>query len=250
MIRKFAVALIATTMLVAPALAADAVKSNPTAPVTATTPAPAATAPATPGSKDATKTEHRKTIKVAHRNGHHLMVAKIHQPASHVKTVKVTKPVETVMARPAASPVTLFPWSAPKTEQVKTVHAKTEHHKSVKVAHRQVHHLMVAQNHKPASHVKTAKATKPAVKTVTATPAISTATPAAKPAVKVIKAGRDIKKLKVANRHGHHLTVAKNHKPASLVKTAKVSQPVKHANVVKTQGQVAHEVKSNKVIAN
>jgi len=250
MIRKFAVALIATTMLVAPALAADAVKSSPTAPVTAattTTAAPAATAaPAvTPGSKDATKTltktatktEHRKTIKVAHRNGHHLMVAKSHQPASHVKTAKVTKPVKTVMARPAASPVTLFPWTAPKTEQVKTVHAKT------KVAHRQVHHLMVAQNHKP-SHVKTAKVTKPAIETVTTT------TAASKPAVKVIKADRDIKKLKVANRHGHHLTVAKSHKPASLVKTAKVSKPVKHANVVKTQGQVAHEVKSNKVIAN
>jgi hypothetical protein len=241
MIRKFAVALIATTMLVAPALAADAVKSSPTAPVTAatTTAAPAATAaPAvTPGSKDATKTEHRKTIKVAHRNGHHLMVAKSHQPASHVKTAKVTKPVKTVMARPAASPVTLFPWTAPKTEQVKTVHAKT------KVAHRQVHHLMVAQNHKP-SHVKTAKVTKPAIETVTTT------TAASKPAVKVIKADRDMKKLKVANRHGHHLTVAKNHKPVSLMKTAKVSKPVKHADVVKTQAQVAHEVKSNKVIAN
>jgi hypothetical protein len=95
--------------------------------------------------------------------------------------------------------------------------------------------------------VKTAKVTKPAVKTVTQ----AVSTPAAsKPAVKVIKADRDIKKLKVANRHGHHLTVAKSHKPASLVKTAKVSKPVKHANVVKTQGQVAHEVKSNKVIAN
>ena len=35
MIRKFAVALIATTMLVAPALAADAVKSTPAAPVAA-----------------------------------------------------------------------------------------------------------------------------------------------------------------------------------------------------------------------
>jgi hypothetical protein len=129
------------------------------------------------------------------------------------------------------------------------VHAKTEHHKTVKVAHRQVHHLMVAHSHKPTSHVKTAKVTKPAIKTVTA--AASTATPAAsKPAVKVVKADRDIKKVKVANHHGHHLTVAKNHKPASPVKTAKVSKPVKHADVVKTQGQVAHEVKSNKVIAN
>jgi hypothetical protein len=256
MIRKFAIALIATTMLVAPALAADAVKSTPAAPVAAAT---TTTAPAvTPASKDATKnvaktitktatkTEHRKTIKVAHRHVHHLMVAKSHTSASHVKTAKVTKPVKTVMARPAASPVTLFPWTAPKTE-----HVKTEHHKTIKVAHRHVHHLMVAKNHTPASHMKTAKVTKPAVKTVNATPAVSTATPAAaKPAVKVIKADRVIKKIKVANRHGHHLTVAKSHKPASQVKTVNVSKPVKHANVGKTQGQVAHEVKSNKVIAN
>jgi hypothetical protein len=180
MIRKFAVALIATTMLVAPALAADAVKSTPAAPVAAatTTAAPAVT----PASKDASKTEHRKTIKIAHRH---------------------------------------------------------------------VHHLMVAENRTPASHVKSAKVTQPAIKTVTATPAVSTATPAAsKPAVKVIKADHVIKKIKVANRHGHHLTVAKNHKPARPVKTVNVSNPVTHANVVKTQGQVAHEVKSSKVIAN
>jgi hypothetical protein len=54
----------------------------------------------------------------------------------------------------------------------------------------------------------------------------------------------------VANRHGHHPIVAKNHKPASPVKTVNVSKPVKHADVLKMQGQVAHEVKSNKVIAN
>ena len=248
MIRKFAVALIATTMLVAPALAADAVKSTPAAPVAAAT-----TTAVTPVSKDATKTvtktatktEHRKTIKVAHRHGHYLMVAHNGKHSSHVKTAKVTKPVKTVMARPAASPVTLFPWTAPKTEPVKTAHAKTEHHKTIKVAQRHVHPPMVAQNHKPASHVKTAKVTKPAVKTVTATPAAAIAS---KPAVKVIKADRDIKKL--ASRHGHHLTVAKSHKPASPVKTAKVSKAVKHANVDKTQAQVAHVVKSNKVIAN
>ena len=252
MIRKFSVALIATTMLMAPALAADAVKSTPAAPVAAatTTAAPAVT----PASKDASRTEHRKTIKIAHRHVHHLMVAENNTPASHVKTAKVSKPVKTVMARPAASPVTLFPWTAPKTERDKTAHAKTEHHKTIKVAHRHVQHLMVAKTHAPASHVTTAKVTKPAINTVTATPAVSTATPAAsKPAVNVIKADHVVKKIKVANRHGHHLTVAKNHKPARPVKTVKtvnVSNPVTHANVVKTQGQVAHEVKSSKVIAN
>jgi hypothetical protein len=76
MMRKFAVALIATTMLVAPALAADAVKSTP-APVAATTAAPAVTpAPKTEiktATKHATKhlaktDRHLKTIKVAHRH--------------------------------------------------------------------------------------------------------------------------------------------------------------------------------------
>jgi hypothetical protein len=183
MIRKFAVALIATTMLVAPALAADAVKSTTAAPVAAatTTTTTTAAAPAVASaSKDTSKTEHRKAIKIAHRHVHHLMVAKTHAPASHVKTANVTKP---------------------------------------------------------------------AIKTATATPAVLTATPAAsKPAVNVIKADHVIKKIKVANHHGHHLTVAKNRKPARPVKT--VSNPVTHANVVKTQGQVAHEVKSSKVIAN
>jgi hypothetical protein len=180
MIRKFALALIATTMLMAPALAADAVKSTPAAPVAAatTTAAPAVT----PASKDASKTEHRKTIKIAHRHAHHLMVAKTHGPASHLKIAKVTKP---------------------------------------------------------------------AIKTATETPAVSTATPAAsKPAVNVIKADHVVKKIKVANHHGHHLTVAKNHKPARPVKAVNASNPVTHANVVKTQGQVAHEAKSGKVIAN
>src|ERR1700724_2480204 len=72
MMRKFAVALIATTMLVAPALAADAVKSTQAAPVAAaTTAAPTATSAPTTATKSAAKTEkHLKTIKVAHR--HHV----------------------------------------------------------------------------------------------------------------------------------------------------------------------------------
>ena len=82
MIRKFAVALIATTMLVAPALAADAVKSTPAAPVAA-----ASTAGRDTGRQGYTKTatkiktttkhltktaiktdKHLKTFKVAHRH--------------------------------------------------------------------------------------------------------------------------------------------------------------------------------------
>src|ERR1700724_1591437 len=56
MMRKFAVALIATTMLVAPALAADAVKSTPTAPA-------AAAATAAPAVTPAPKTETKTAIK-------------------------------------------------------------------------------------------------------------------------------------------------------------------------------------------
>ena len=75
MMRKFAVALIATTMLVAPALAADAVKSTPAAPVAAaTTAAPTAT----PAPSTVTKTDKSlKTFKVSHRHHvRHMTVAK------------------------------------------------------------------------------------------------------------------------------------------------------------------------------
>jgi len=125
-----------------------------------------------------------------------------------------------------------FPWTVTKTDK---------HLKTFKVAHHHAHHMTVAKNHKPATHVKTVKVSKP-VKAVVAAPAVSTMTPvasvAAKPAVKIIKASHDSKKIKVAHRHNGH------------VKTAKVSKPVKHANVGKVHKDVAREAKSNKVIVN
>ena len=45
-------------------------------------------------------------------------------------------------------------------------------------------------------------------------------------------------------------TVAKNGQPSSHVKTVKASKPVKPADPAKTHKQVAHVVKSSKVIAN
>jgi len=191
MMRKFAVALIATTMLAAPALAADAVKSTPAAgAAAATTAAPTVTA----GAKSETK--------------------------------------------PVSGTVT-------KTDK---------HLKAIKVAHRHhVRHPAVAKNGGHSSQVKTAKVSEP-VKAVAAPPAVSTTTPAATastPAVKVIKAGKDLKKVKVSRRHHvRHPTLAESGKHAGHVKTAKASKPVEPASVGKTQGQAAHEVKSNKGIAN
>ena len=190
MMRKFAVALIATTMLAAPALAADAVKSTPAAgAAAATTAAPTVTA----GAKSETK--------------------------------------------PVSGTVT-------KTDK---------HLKTIKVAHRHhVRHPAVAKNGGHSSQVKTAKVSEP-VKSVTATPADSTTTPAAatanKPEVKVIKADKNLKKIKLSHRHnGHHLAMAKHGKHTGEVKTAKASKPVEHANESKVKKEVAHEPKSNKVV--
>jgi hypothetical protein len=244
MMRRFAVALIATTMLVAPALAADAVKSTPAAPVAAaTTAAPTVTS----APKDVSKTDkHLKTIKVAHRHPvRHMTFAKNGKHPSHVMAANVSKPVKTVKATPAASPATWFPWTVTKTDQ---------HPKTLRVAHHHAPHLMVAKKGKHATHVKTAEVTTP-IKAVTAAPAVSTSTPVvstpAKPAVKVIKAGKNLKKTKVAHHHAvRHPAIAENGRPASHVKTVKVSKPVKHDNPSKTHKQVAHLVKSSKVIAN
>ena len=236
MMRKFAVALIATTMLVAPALAADAVKSTPASPVAAST----TTAPIT------TSAPSTKTLKAAHRyQVRHVAFAKTGKHPSHVKTAKVSKPVKSTAtaATPVASTWTLFP--APATD--KSV-------KTIKVSHRHVmHDRTVAKNFKPKSHVKTAKVAKP-VKAATAIPASVTTTPAAstdaKPAVKTIKASKGIKKIEAAHRNGHHVTAAKNFKHVSHVKTAKVSKPVNHANPSKAHRQVANVVKSSKLFAN
>jgi hypothetical protein len=166
--------LIATTMLVAPALAADAVKSTPAAPVAAaTTAAPTATpAPST-----------------------------------------VTKTVTKAETKPAIKP-------AIKTE------TKTDQHlKTFKVAHHHhAHHMTFAKNGKHMGHVKSTKVSEP-VKAVTAAPAASTLTPVAstvsKPVVKTIKAGKDVKKIKVAHHHnGRHLSIAKNGQHSTHMKAS------------------------------
>jgi hypothetical protein len=236
MMRKFAVALIATTMLVAPALAADAVKSTPAAPVAATTAAPAVTPNTKTATKTVTKTDKTlKTIKVSHRHPvRHMTIANNGKHWSHVKTAKISKPSKTVTATPAAWP-TWSPWTETKTDK---------HLKTFKVAHHHAHHMVVAKSGKHVNHVKTAKVGKP-VNAVTAAPAVSTPAPvastASKPVVKTIEAGKDVKKIKVSHRHsGHHMAIAKNGKPAGHAKTVNVSKPIKH-------GQVAHEVKSNPV---
>jgi hypothetical protein len=251
MMRKFAVALIATTMLVAPALAADAVKPTQPAPAAAaTTVAPAdasapksdAKADSKAGAKTVTKSDAKSDVKsdtksvtesatktgkelkrkVAHSHHAHQMThAKSGGHASHVRTAKMSKPAAPVM--------TWFQWTVPAT--------KTEKHvKTFKVAHHHMHHVTFARNGKPASHVETAKVTKP-VDAVATTPAASTSTPAAanasKPDVKVIKAIKSGKELK------------KSH-----VTAANVSNPVKPATEGKAGGDVAHEAKSNKVITN
>jgi len=73
MMRKFAVALIATTMLVAPAFAADAVKSTPAAPVAAATTATPTVTPA-PEAKTTAKTA-VKTAKTAINTGKEIATA-------------------------------------------------------------------------------------------------------------------------------------------------------------------------------
>jgi hypothetical protein len=174
MMRKFAVALIATTMLVAPALAADTAKSTPAAPVAAAT-TPAATS--TPAAVIKSKTH--KTLKVAHRHGVHHMLAKNH--SSHVKTAaKVSKPVApatTTAATTTLAPVagaSGIPTPAAATASkpaVKTIKAGAGS-KKLKVAHRHNGHKLAAAKtfkhaslkhggHEHGSHVKTAKVSKP-----------------------------------------------------------------------------------------
>jgi hypothetical protein len=236
MMRKFAIALIATTMLVAPALAADAAKPTPATPA-ATTTAPAdASTPKSDAKADAktvtksdvkadtksvtetaTKTSKELKTKVAHSHHvRHMTYAKNGVRAGHVKSAKMSKPAAPVM--------TWFQWGAPTTAVKSDKHVKT-----LKVAHH-VHHTTFAKNHKPASHVQTAKASKP-VDAVTTAPVTSSPAPVAaspsKPDVKVIKAGKEPKKS--------HLTT-------------KVSKLVQPATEGKAGGDVA--VKSNKVITN
>jgi hypothetical protein len=148
MMRKFAVALIATTMLVAPALAADAVKSTPAA--AATTAAPTDTSAAKSDTKTVTKPDkHLKTVKAAHRHHmRHVTVAKNDKHSSHVKAVKAPEPVN-----PAATVgSTVTKTDAASKPAVKTIKADK---------HLKKRHPTVAKNGKHSSHVKTAKVSKP-----------------------------------------------------------------------------------------
>jgi hypothetical protein len=150
MMRKFALALIATTMLVAPAFA-DAVKPTPAAPAT--------TAASTVAPKAVTKTDkHLKSFKVAHHHMRHLTVAKNGKHTVHVKTAKVSKPVATVTAAPTVSTAVSAASTAPAVKVIKA----GKDTKKVKVAHRHnVRHLAIAGNGKHSSHVKTVKVSKP-----------------------------------------------------------------------------------------
>ena len=96
MLRKFAVALIATTVLAAPALAADPAKSTAAGAAPAT---PAATA-TTSGKSDKADVKtiksdkSAKKVKVSHRhNAHHVVTAKNHKHPAATKTARATKPV-------------------------------------------------------------------------------------------------------------------------------------------------------------
>jgi hypothetical protein len=175
MTAKFAVALVATTMLVAPALAADAVSTtSPTSPATAAAPTSAV---AKPVADSASKGK----VEVVHRS-HRTMVA--HNRKGDVKTVKVTRSVRIAKSAPQTWPFGPFTWPTGNTGT------------SVKVVHHHAHHTMLAHNGK--TTVKTAeKPVKTEVKSVGAAPA-STTVPAAKADtskadVKVIKADKDLK---------------------------------------------------------
>jgi hypothetical protein len=202
MTAKFAVALIATTMFVAPALAADAVNSaaggNAAAP-TATVPAKPAAVSSTPAStntssKTATDNGAKGSQrKVERRHVHRTMTA--HHGKTYVKTVKVTRAVKVVKSNPASNqawPFGPFVWGSP--EKTST---------GVKVVHHHAHHMMVAHRGKPSGEVKSAaKPGNAEIKTVGTAPAAAPVAPAAsavgktnesKPDAKVIKAEKDLK---------------------------------------------------------
>jgi hypothetical protein len=187
MLRKFAVALIATTMLVAPALAGEAVKSTPATPAAATTPVatPAASTETRPDTKIVKKV---KKTKVAHRHiARHIAMAKhgkhltkIAEHTSHVKTAKVAKPAAPSTAT-ASTPSGTTPTATIKTDtagNTQTIKADKPV-KKTKVSNRHNGHKLAMARHgkvKTAKHlgkVKTAKVSKP-VKSAAATQAKTT----------------------------------------------------------------------------
>jgi hypothetical protein len=100
----------------------------------------------------------------------------------------------------------------------------------------------------PAS--KTDAATKPAVKTIKADKDLkSGAAPAAE--VATVKGDKDSKSVKVATgshrHHSHHWYMVHRGKPSNHVIAAEGSKPVKHADVHKARKDIKTEGKSNKV---
>jgi len=158
MLRKFAVALIATTMLVAPALAGEAVKSTPATPAVATT--PAATSAVSTGTKADTKPfKEVKKANVARRHiamakhGKHL--TKIAKHRSQVKTAKVAKtvaPSATTASTPSSMPsaATVKSDTAGKTQTIKA----DKPVKKTMISHRHNGHKLAMVKH---GKVKTAK---------------------------------------------------------------------------------------------
>ena len=200
MTSKFAVALIATTMFVAPALAADAVNSN-AATGAANTTAPATPAPqsvskpasssasntttsatAAAGKQAAETTNKGKKIATAHHRVHRTMTA--HNDKSRAKTVSVTRSVKVVKSAPQAWPFGPLTWTAPE---------KTA--STVKVVHHHPHHVTLAHNGKPTKAVKTEAKTVGTAPVNAPAAAASTAgkTDGNKADVKVIKADKDLK---------------------------------------------------------
>lgn len=197
MTAKFAVALIATTMFVAPALAADAANpAVPSAPATpaastpvASTPAASANTASKPVADTATKS---KKAEVVHRRSRHVMVAHNHKGA--VKTVTVTRSVKVAKSNQSAWPFGPFTWTAPG----KSEHRMSE--RTIKVVHHHAHHIMVAHGGKPSGEAKTVQDgkpvktdAKPATKTELKAIAQSPAADTKKSDVKVIKADKGLK---------------------------------------------------------
>jgi hypothetical protein len=103
MLRKIAVAVIATTMLVAPALAADAAKSAPAITKTDVVATPTVkTDKPVKTDKDVKTVKADKDVKIvktvavtSHRHHrHHWVMARHHQYKGHVMTAKISKPVK------------------------------------------------------------------------------------------------------------------------------------------------------------
>ena len=192
--------------------------------------------------KTAIKTDkHLKTFKVAHRHPlHHMTFAKNGKHPGHVKTAKVSKPVKTVTAAPA--PTTWFPWTQPITVN-KPV-------KTFKVAHHHAHHMMVAKHADPCEDREGVEAGQ-GRDGGTLDHDAGRLDPAT-PAVKVIKANKVVKKIKVAH-HGVRSPERRQERPACDAHQDREGVEAGQARRASARptSRVTHVVaKSSKVIAN